>query len=300
MIMKKCLLWGMGYIFREYIHLVKLHEVLNHFEVVGVTSDNVTYSEVYGYKYIAKKDLRLLEIDFVIVMSTGNAYFEILDEALNLGVSRESIITYSVLKECGFDIVRYMNLKANPPSIFSNNCWGGLTYHSLGLEFTSPLINMYESESDYLKFLKDPRKYINEELVLMRMGYNEEINISFPIVRCDDITLYFNHYDSFEKAVDCWTRRKMRINWNNLFVMMYTENIECAKEFAKLPYKKKICFVPFETSIDSLVYVELKERTVKTPFYQIVNGMASGVWPYYNVFDLIEKAQITKIVEMGC
>ena len=46
------------------------------------------------------------------------------------------------IRELGIEVVD-LNLRKNPPSIFSKNCWGGLTYHSLDLEFTSPFINMF-------------------------------------------------------------------------------------------------------------------------------------------------------------
>ena len=79
---------------------------------------------------------------------------------------------------------------------------------------------MYESTEDYLKFLSDPKRYIAEDLELVEMGYNETLKINFPIAKCGDILLNFNHYESFETANECWERRKKRIDWDNLFVMM--------------------------------------------------------------------------------
>lgn len=296
--MKKGLLWGCGGIFSDYIHLIKLYEILNKFKIIGVTSKNIIYSEIMGYECIDKKDVMNKEFDFVIIMVKDNVYNEIFNEALELGIARECIFSYRVLKHYNFDLNKYMELKKNPPSIFSNNCWGGNTYHSLNMEFMSPLINMYENDMDYLKLLQAPKRYFEEKLELVEMGYNKESKIDFPIVKCGDIVLNFNHYSSFEMAVECWERRKKRIDWNNIFVMMYTENKEIAKEFVKLPYQKKVCFVPFETEEPGLVYVDLVKGMPEIPFYQIVNGMANGRYPYYDVIDLLKETKITKVVAM--
>ena len=81
--------------------------------------------------------------------------------------------------------------------------------------------------------------------------------------------------------------------------MMHTDDTRLAQEFANLQYEKKICFVPFESEETSLVYVELCERT-KIELWPLVIGMATGHYPYYDVFDLSEEAKITKIVEINC
>jgi len=65
----------------------------------------------------------------------------------------------------GFEIDKYRKLKSDPPTIFCPNCWGGITYHQLGLRFESPIINMFFYPNDYLRFLQSPKHYINCELV---------------------------------------------------------------------------------------------------------------------------------------
>lgn len=88
------------------------------------------------------------------------------------------------------DVEKYLQLKKSPPTIFANNCMGGLTYHSLGLRFTSPIINMYMGTTDYLKLLKAPKEYMDDPLELERTEYNQMLNIDFPVVRCKDILLF--------------------------------------------------------------------------------------------------------------
>ena len=287
----------MGIVFREYVNIVKFHEMKNHFEVVGVTS-NMTYcTEMYGIKVLKKTELKEIDFDVVIIMTEKKVFKEILRDVLELGIKEENILSYKVLSLPDFDMERYIDLKKNVPSILSNNCWGGLTYHNLGLEFTSPTINMYIVSPDYLKLLKNPYKYMNEELKFEGIGYSALLKREYPILKCADINLHFNHYDTFEKANEDWEKRKKRINWNNLFVMMYTKNYDEAREFASLPYKKKVCFVPFETTEESMLYVDFcnKEQFERKKFSQIINGMANGIYPYYDVLELLNSGKVKKI-----
>lgn len=299
MCMKKCLLWGTGVCFEQNVNLVKFHEITGHFEVVGVTSNTAIYNEIRGYQYIYKSDLKNVNFDIVVIMAYETLFKEIYSEVQSLGIPQERIFKYDILCHPDLNIEKYIMLKKNPPSIFSNNCWGGVTYHSIGLEFTSPFINMYESETDYLKLLKNPKRYMRENLEFVNMCYNAELKIDFPVAKCGDILLYFNHYDSFESAKNCWERRKKRIDWDNLFIMMYTENRNLAQEFAKLSYKKKVCFVPFESDEESLLYVEFRNKKgmAELPFWKIVIGMAKGNYPYYDIFDLLEEAKFTKVAD---
>ena len=296
--MKKVLLWGMGKGFVQYRYIIKYFEMLEKFSVVGVTSNTTVYEEFYGYKYIRKNNINNVEFNYIVVMEEGEVYKEILKEAISLGIAEENIFHYKVLSIPNFDIDKYSNLKRNIPSIFSNNCWGGYTYHSLGLEFTSPLINMFESTVDYLKLLKNIKKYMNEELELISTEYQGGSGY-YPVVKCGDITLHFNHYHSFEDAKLCWERRKRRINWDNIFVMMYTEDIDLANEFIKLPYKRKVCFVPFNSDEKELIYIEFRNKgdMINVPFWKIVNGMALGIYPYYDILDLLGEGKFTKLDE---
>lgn len=81
----------------------------------------------------------------------------------------------------------------------------------------------------------------------------------FPVARIDDITLYFLHYSNNDEAREAWERRKERINYDNLYLIVYdkdglTDNdykafgqINCKNriilsdnENTKYPYFKKI------------------------------------------------------------
>ncbi|NBD26691.1 DUF1919 domain-containing protein [Paenibacillus glycinis] len=106
----------------------------------------------------------------------------------------------------------------------------------------------------------------------------------------DDAELHFNHYFSFEEAINKWNSRVTKVNWDNLFVMMYTEDYGEASQFIDLHYANKVCFVPFETSEPSLLpipYSRIDEMS-NVPFWAIVNGLAQGTYKYYNVLELLQ------------
>ena len=135
--------------------------------MVAITSNSSVYSEVEGYKFVKKEDLKSIQFDFVLILAEELEYHKIMKEAMELGVDKTCIISFKALRFSNFNVERYINLQKNLPSIFSCNCWGGLTYNSLGLEFNSPLINMYESELDFIKLAKNPQKYMQEEFLFL-------------------------------------------------------------------------------------------------------------------------------------
>ncbi len=139
---------------------------------------------------------------------------------------------------------------------------------------------------------------MNEKLYLEKEGYDENQNMNYPICTCGDIRLYFNHYNNFDAANYYWEKRKARINWGNLFIMMYTQNYDLAMQFAELPYEKKICFVPFPTDKETLCFVDFyeTEEMEGIPFNKVIIGIAQGIYPYYKVVDLIYDCRIKRLV----
>ncbi len=283
---KRCLVWGLGSVFYKHFNTLKYYEEMKQIKIIGVTSRDYLFENYLGIKYYSKQELKNLEYDILIVASEGNNALQIISEANAMGITNEKIILSRAFLSGVFEINKYLLLKKNVPTIFSNNCWGGITYNRLGLEFESPFINMYVKDKYYLKFLKKPQKYINETLECVGLKYAPLVDKYYPLCMCADVELRFNHYDDFESANNIWEKRKKRINWDNVFVMMMTEDRNVAKEFCELPYKKKICFVPFKTDEKSLMYIDMKNKTSK-PFWEVVIDMAKGNVQYYNPIDLL-------------
>ena len=137
-------------------------------------------------------------------------------------------------------------------SIICNNCIGGVIYHSLGKKFLSPTINLYITPSDFVKFCSNLKYYLALEL-------NEvSTEFDYPVGRLGDILIYFKHYNNFSEAKEKWNERKLRINFNNIFIFMTdrvtaitTTPYRCSEiivqKFDKLPFKNKVCFVSDRT-----------------------------------------------------
>ncbi len=115
---------------------------------------------------------------------------------------------------------------------------------------------MFENTTRYLKIINNPKEYLNFEKKFAEYNYNEKLKIQYPVCYLDDVILHFNHYTSMEHAVSKWNSLKNKLNWDNIFVMMYTTNEEEANKFIELPYKNKVSFVLFETSEVSLINIQ--------------------------------------------
>ena len=129
-------------------------------------------------------------------------------------------------------------------SVFSSNCVGGCMLHDLRLPFNSPFVNLFLNTKDYLKYLRDPKKYNALEF------QEVESDSGYPVGILGDLTFHFVHYASFTEAVAAFTRRKNRINYDHLFVILSERDgctYEDLKDFDSLPYKNKVVFthVPY-------------------------------------------------------
>lgn len=100
-------------------------------------------------------------------------------------------------------------------TILCSNCIGGIIYHRLNMEFFSPTINLWIRQYDFIKFLKKPKWYLNQKLQFIETKY------SFPVATLGDIKIHFNHSKDSEVAEKDWNRRKERIYWDNLYIILY-------------------------------------------------------------------------------
>jgi len=133
-----------------------------------------------------------------------------------------------------------IRLKNRSMTVFSSNCNGAYMLHDLGCPFNSPTVNLYFLPEHFLKFVRNPEKYLSAEL--------EEIflpDITHPVGQLHDIRLFFMHYSSFAEAKEAWERRAKRVNLNNVYIVMTDKNgctYEHIKQFDELPYKNKVIF----------------------------------------------------------
>lgn len=135
-------------------------------------------------------------------------------------------------------------LKNKDFTLITNNCFGGIVYHQLGLPFLSPTINLGFTFEGYLAFARDIPYYLSCEIE----DISHEHKLPFPVGRIvpkDDqhipIMLLFGHYHSFEEAVTKWKKRAKRVNMDNLAFIYYhigKPRPNLFREFEALPGNK--------------------------------------------------------------
>ncbi len=282
--MIRAIVWGLGKEFNRYFNLLQYHEMKGNLQIVGVTASSTDYAVCGIYEFIPPVGIDGKRYDVIIVTSAKN-YKCIVESGKKLGLSDELFIPVQVLEIPKIDLNKYLRLKRNGLSIISQNCWGGLVYHYLGLQFTSPFINMAVSEDDMLKLMGDLKKYMDYEVQYKTKRFNDTLGRYYPVGIIGDVELKFIHYIDFDEAVNKWEKRKSRINYDKLLFMAYTEDVKFADRFVKVENCKKICFAPFEHQSGCIWYLPHKEK--EKPFWEIVTASAIGKYYYYDIVDLL-------------
>jgi len=147
-------------------------------------------------------------------------------------------------------------LKTTEFSLFSPNCYAGLIYHRLGVQFQSPTINLsFPLKKHYLKFLSNLEYYLSKELTFI-----EDPQYTVPVAMLEDLKIIFVHYHSQKEAEDAWNKRKARVNYDKLLFVFddisdaeYSDiidfcNLKCAGKvvFTANKYDDIPCAVQFK------------------------------------------------------
>lgn len=292
--MYKIFIWGTGNGYNYSIGILKFFESIKEIEIVGITSNDLYYSELDGIKFYQKNELDRVDFDYIIV-TAKNVFDDICDEGITSGIEKEKFIPANVLFLPGFSFDRYIQLIKSKISIISDDCWGGITYHYFHMQFQSPFINMYIEDDEYLRLLLNLKQYLAEPIVYCANEINPVEKFEYPVFKLGDVKLHMNHYHSIEEGERLWYERLRRVNWDNIFVMMYTESNSVAKVFSELSFKKKVCFV----GSDDIKYPNVmpikpfQYRKDETKMlWEYVLAIAGGRIAYYDVWPLLLEGKI--------
>lgn len=131
-------------------------------------------------------------------------------------------------------------LKNRTPTILCSNCNGEMISYDMKLRFLTPTINLSMDTDDFIRFLERLPFYLEQTFVpLLDTGY------PFPCGLLYDIPVRFNHYDSYEQAVQKWEERKRRIQWDNLYIFGIDgdkASYDSLLRFDSLPFPNKVIF----------------------------------------------------------
>ena len=272
----------------------------NGLEVIGVTANEEIGLVKDGRNVPFIPLARLTGGGFDIILVVGARQFgmsQITQAARQLNLPEEKLLGDWIVCIPGFTLEKYRRLQRSRLSIFSSFCFGGFISNMLGLQFRSPFINLAIGEQEYIKLLRAPRIYMEEQFYFKKTGFERNLKRDFPIVTLGNVDISMNHDTDFNEAVEKWNRRKTRINWYNLFVTMATESEEILEEFDALPYGKKVCFVPFKSDLDSAWYIN-PEIHKGLPFWDVVNHFCFGNPFYYDPFDMLIYGKKTPLIDM--
>lgn len=189
------------------------------------------------------------------------------------------------------DFNKYLKLYNNTPTVISSNCAGGLLLHTLGLEFKTPFIDLWMKHDDFIKILNNLPKYLNSPI--KKLGYCLDFDKNeIPTCICDDVVLKCAHYKNHDQAIDAWNRRVKRVDYDNIFVILITDDKKIIDEFVKLPYKNKFCFCPYRyndpsvyqaasDNIEDINWYLLDVFRNKEKSFNLVDFLADGTINYY-------------------
>ena len=279
--MYNILIWGTGREYNNYLNCIRLLELKEQISIVGITSnDRDITTSVDNYPFVKKEDLNSLDFDYCIVAIANMSI--IINEAESLGIEKSKLIPIRVLSIPNIDFNEYIKLKNSHLTIFSPNCWAGICYHRLGLEFLSPTINMFEDRDDFNKLMINLDTYMSYSVEFIETRYDKNLKREYPVGLLNDILLHFNHYESFDQALSCWEKRKQRINKDNILIVSNTSSERTAYEFENIPCKNKLIFTPFDVYTPSSYHLNYSDDLGK--FGMFVNETASGA---KNILDII-------------
>lgn len=277
--MYNIIIWGTGLCYARCFNSLKLQEAMGRVKVLAVTSnDKEIRTSLDGYPFLAKKDIVTLDFDYCLVAIDN--FSVVFKEAEHIGINKSKLVPMNVLLVPYFDFEKYITLKESKLSIFSVNCWGGICYHRLGLEFLSPTINCYFHPRDFNRFMRDLDYYLSLPVEFVKMNYNPDAKADYPSGMIGDIQIHFLHYTDFDYAKGCWEKRTERINKENILVVSCAEEIDIAVEFDELPYENKIIFTPFESNLKAGFYVYPDSNR---KFGEVINAIARGDKNIFNM-----------------
>lgn len=183
-------------------------------------------------------------------------------------------------------------LKNKTVTIISQNCIGGVIYNDLGLEFSSPTINMFIEDENFVKLVENLKHYMKCKPKAITDCYVDPIdsNIKYPVIGIDDIRLCCLHYKNCKDAIDAWEKRKKRINYNNIIVLGNSWNLhdneKLISRLGKIKYKK-IIFTYKEYNKDYCFKLPgdfwyLDERSIVRP--NITDFIPNSQYRYFEKF----------------
>lgn len=293
--MRRVIAWGTSVEYDLYRRWMEPEILKGNMELVALALNEEDYlSSLDGIQVIKLDELLVREYDYLINMNSNDdpAIARILEL---LKVPRDKVIPIELFRRPYFDLMQWEKVQKSHVSIIANNCWGGITCHSVGLRFNSPFVNLWMESGNYLTLLENLQYYMKVEPHFIREELDRVLLHTYPVIGLDNVELHFNHFYDFESAQEAWNRRKARLNYDNLLVEMTIGKQEELDRFLALPYQYKIGFSSIPCESEDIVYIPFYENAFlqekyKNDFAGLVMHMAfpdTDECRQYNVLKLL-------------
>lgn len=162
--------------------------------------------------------------------------------------------------------------------------WGGVIYSRLDEPFLSPTINLWIGNKDFVRFCARLEKYLNQDLSFEKAGLN------YPVGIVDDIRIHFNHAKTESEAKMLWDKRKERVRFDNLYLLMV--GIEGLSEndiriFGDIPCRNR-AILTHEPMKNCDFYYPMKKSKFRKNANRFMDKGADLKWSFEKQFDFVK------------
>lgn len=237
--MIRVIIWGSFIAYDMNKRFFELECLKGNMEIAGIIlNEHHLFRKIDGYDVLSIDSLMNCKDEYIIDMN-GRETKDFANRILHLlKIDKERIIPIQLFRLPYFDLSKWLEVRNRRTTILANQCWGGFVYHTLGLEFASPCINMWFAPKDFFCFVNNFKEITKEELVFDREEYDEVLQRNYPVARLGNVEIHMNHYMNFENAKTCWDRRIQRINYDAILVHAVLYTREEINSFEHIPYSK--------------------------------------------------------------
>lgn len=185
------------------------------------------------------------------------------------------------------------DLKNKNFTLLCNKCVGGAILHELAQPFLTPTIKLGIDPENFVIYLKYLKQFQAGQLI-----EDKNSKCSFPVgilqageKNIPPVTIQFNHYTTFQEAQEKWYERSKRINFDNLYVMMFygksTMQKDVIRQFDQLAYKNKVVFM--KEKLDDISSSYALSAYCKDPQVEDLHDyVGTSGRTYYDEFDYVK------------
>lgn len=195
---------------------------------------------LYGTEITPFSAIRSIAFDYVVLATPF--YADIIHQLNTFGIDNSRFIRLGASYSFGCSIfathAAQQQLTNKSFTLISDDCWGGILYSWLGLQFLTPFINLIVPPQDFCMLAEDVEYHLAQDVLF----HPEDQKTSYPVGALGDVRIHFVHDKTRQEARQKWQRRSKRINLENVFFKFESENPEHIQAVDRLPVPRKIIF----------------------------------------------------------